>query len=50
MEFEWDDNKDAINVAKHGLSFYEARPLFSIRREPLSLTQNTRQRKRGTFA
>ena len=28
MEFEWDDSKDAINIAKHGLSFYEAQTAF----------------------
>ncbi len=24
MGFEWDDNKNVINIKKHGLSFYEA--------------------------
>jgi hypothetical protein len=28
MEFEWNDSKDAINIAKHGLSFYEAQTAF----------------------
>jgi uncharacterized DUF497 family protein len=28
MEFEWDDGKDSINIAKHGLSFYEAQKVF----------------------
>lgn len=28
MEFEWDDSKNNDNVAKHGLSFYEAQDVF----------------------
>ncbi len=28
MEFEWDDSKNRVNVAKHGLSFYEAQKVF----------------------
>jgi len=28
MEFEWDDKKNAANIAKHGLSFYEAQEVF----------------------
>lgn len=29
MIFEWDDNKDRINIAKHGLSFEQAKEIFS---------------------
>lgn len=28
MEFEWDEGKNSINIAKHGLSFYEAQSAF----------------------
>ncbi len=28
MKFEWDENKAAINLSKHGLSFEEARTVF----------------------
>jgi len=28
MEFEWNDSKNAINLSKHGLSFYEAQEAF----------------------
>lgn len=28
MEFEWDDGKSNLNIAKHGLSFYEAQNSF----------------------
>lgn len=28
MSFEWDDSKNAINIKKHGLSFYEAQEAF----------------------
>ena len=29
MEFEWDSNKAAINIVKHGVSFQEASEVFS---------------------
>ena len=28
MSFEWDDSKNAVNISKHGLSFYEAQEAF----------------------
>jgi uncharacterized DUF497 family protein len=28
MDFEWDESKNAENIAKHGLSFYEAQDAF----------------------
>ena len=28
MKFEWDENKAAVNLSKHGLSFEEARTVF----------------------
>lgn len=28
MRFEWDDRKNAINIEKHGVSFYEAQKAF----------------------
>lgn len=28
MELEWDDSKNAENITKHGLSFYEAQDAF----------------------
>ncbi|MGL4622830.1 MAG: BrnT family toxin [Chroococcidiopsis sp.] len=28
MEFEWDDQKNKANVAKHGISFEEATEIF----------------------
>jgi uncharacterized DUF497 family protein len=28
MDFEWHDSKDALNITKHGLSFYEAQEAF----------------------
>jgi len=28
MDFEWGDNKNLENIAKHGLSFYEAQDAF----------------------
>jgi uncharacterized DUF497 family protein len=35
MNFEWDPQKDAANVAKHGASFAEASTVF---RDPLAGT------------
>jgi uncharacterized DUF497 family protein len=32
MEFEWDDSKNAENVAKHSLSFYDAQDAFFDKR------------------
>jgi len=28
MDFEWHDSKDALNITKHGLSFYLAQDAF----------------------
>jgi uncharacterized DUF497 family protein len=28
MDFEWNDSKNASNISKHGLSFYEAQKAF----------------------
>lgn len=28
MEYEWDENKAATNLSKHGVSFVEARTVF----------------------
>ena len=28
MNFEWDDNKEIINIAKHGISFIDAVKVF----------------------
>lgn len=35
MDFEWDDEKAARNLAKHGVSFHEAASVFG---DPLSTT------------
>jgi uncharacterized DUF497 family protein len=29
MEFEWHDNKNKVNIVKHGISFHEAQYAFS---------------------
>ena len=29
MEFEWHDGKNSLNIAKHGISFHEAKHVFS---------------------
>lgn len=35
MEFEWDGDKAASNIAKHGVSFHDAAAVFG---DPLSIT------------
>jgi uncharacterized DUF497 family protein len=35
MEFEWDDAKAKVNLAKHGVAFQEAATLFG---DPLAMT------------
>ncbi len=35
MNFDWDDGKAQINLAKHGVSFQEAASVFD---DPLSIT------------
>ena len=29
MDFEWHDSKSRLNIAKHGISFHEAKYVFS---------------------
>lgn len=35
MDFEWDDQKDEINLRKHGVTFAEAATAFD---DPLAIT------------
>ena len=35
MDFEWDDQKDEINLRKHGVTFAEAATVFD---DPLAIT------------
>lgn len=37
MRFEWDRKKEQINVAKHGVSFREAKELFTSKGDFLEL-------------
>ena len=39
MEFEWDDQKNNANIAKHGISFEEAAEIFDY---PIHETVDTR--------
>ncbi len=29
MDFEWHEGKNSLNIAKHGISFHEAKHIFS---------------------
>ena len=33
MEFEWHDSKNILNIAKHGISFHEAKHVFPMVKE-----------------
>ena len=35
MKFEWDENKNLLNIRKHGISFYDAAYVFS---DPFALS------------
>jgi uncharacterized protein len=35
MKFEWDENKNQLNIRKHGISFYDAAYVFS---DPFALS------------
>ncbi len=41
MKFEWDENKNIINVEKHGLNFEDAKQLFT--NDSLYVTIDNRQ-------
>ena len=42
MEFEWDEAKNAANIANHGVSFEQAKTIFN----GLVITRRARQRGR----
>ena len=41
LMFEWDDNKSAINLKKHGISFKEASLIFDYPVLPLKIIVKT---------
>jgi len=47
MTFEWDEQKDAINTQKHGISFAEAQEaFFDIKRIIISDNKHSTKEKR----
>jgi hypothetical protein len=46
MEFEWDPEKDAANLAKHGVSFGEAMTVFG---DPFEITIRDPKHSEGEF-
>lgn len=46
MEFEWDPEKDAANLAKHGVSFGEAMTVFG---DPFEITIRDPEHSVGEF-
>ncbi len=39
MQFEWDENKNAINIQKHGIDFNDVLDMFN---HPMVIQQDTR--------
>ncbi len=37
MDFEWHEGKNSLNIAKHGISFHEAKHVFSDRNRVIIL-------------
>ena len=46
MDFEWDTEKDAANIAKHGVAFGEAMTVFG---DPLEVTIRDPEHSEGEF-
>lgn len=40
MNFEWDNNKNATNIANHKISFLEAAEIFSFEDTVITLSNN----------
>jgi len=40
MNFEWDENKNEVNIAKHGLDFADAAQVFNL---PLRISLDERE-------
>jgi uncharacterized DUF497 family protein len=49
LRFEWDPAKAATNLRKHGVSFDEARAVFSDERAKLIADPDTRRTRSGSF-
>lgn len=47
IHFEWDENKNKINQSKHGISFEEAKTVFSavVKMKSFELSQQEKQPK-----
>jgi uncharacterized protein len=40
MEYEWDENKNKINILNHGLDFYDSPLIFET---PVIIVEDTRK-------
>ena len=49
MDFEWNDSKNAENITKHGLSFYEAQEVFFDKRRVILLDKKHSSKERRYF-
>lgn len=48
INFEWDENKNSSNIAKHGISFYQAQQAFADPKRVIAedVKHSTTQEKR----
>ena len=49
MTFEWDKNKNEINIRKHNVSFEKLRKLFLIKIELYYMMKNIRIKRKDIF-
>ncbi len=49
MEFEWHEGKNSLNIAKHGISFHEAKYAFSDINRVIILDKKHSDREKRYF-
>ena len=49
MTFEWDKNKNEINITKHNVSFEEAQEAFLIKIESYYMMKDIRIKRKDIF-
>ena len=49
MDFEWDGDKNKVNITKHGLSFRNAKSAFSDKYRIIMLNEDHSKSEKSTF-
>lgn len=49
MSFDWDDSKNEANIARHGLSFYEAQDAFFDKHRVILLDKKHSSKEKRYF-